>query len=101
MTHCPCCSKKSYESCCGPYLSGIAQAPTPEALMRSRYTAYSKANIDYIAHTMQGRAAEGFNPEEAKKWAKSIRWIRLEVLSASMDGDRGEVEFKAYYTKKH
>lgn len=101
MTPCPCCSNKPYESCCEPYLKGILRAPTPEALMRSRYTAYSQANIDYIVHTMQGAPAENFNPEEAKKWANSIRFVRLEVLSSSMNGDKGEVSFKAHYVKKN
>jgi SEC-C motif-containing protein len=98
---CPCCSNKPFESCCAPYLSGMIKAPTPEALMRSRYTAYSQANIDYIAHTMTGPAAEGFNPEDGRKWAKSIRWVKLEVLSSSLNGDQGEVSFKAYYVKKN
>lgn len=69
--------------------------------MRSRYTAYSQANIDYIAHTMAGPAAEGFDREEAKKSAKSVRWVKLEVLSSSMNGDEGVVSFKAYYSKKN
>jgi SEC-C motif-containing protein len=69
--------------------------------MRSRYTAYSQGNIDYIVHTMTGPAAEGFDPEETRKWAKSVRWVKLEVISASMNGDEGEVSFKAYYAKKN
>lgn len=72
--------------------------------MRSRYTAYSLAKIDYIAHTMTGPAAKGFDPVEAKRWAQSVRWEKLEVVSSSMEGDRGEVKFKATFSeggKKH
>lgn len=98
---CPCGSQKDYASCCGVFISGLAFAPTPEALMRSRYTAYSQANIDYIAQTMTGPAAVGFDPVDSRKWAKSIKWVRLEVLESSMKGDKGEVSFKAYFTKKN
>jgi SEC-C motif-containing protein len=98
-TLCPCGSSKHYSSCCGAYISGFALPPTPEALMRSRYTAYSLAKIDYIARTMTGPAAEGFDPIEAKRWAESVHWNRLDVLSSAMNGDRGEVKFKASFTE--
>jgi len=101
MAHCPCGSQKEYPSCCGAFIAGLAHAPTPEALMRSRYTAYSMANIDYIARTMSGPAAEGFDPQSAKKWAQSARWVKLEVLSSKMEGDKGEVSFKAHYVINH
>ena len=37
---CP-CGGASYASCCGPYIAGDALPPTAEALMRSRYTAFT------------------------------------------------------------
>lgn len=98
---CPCGTGQSYGACCGLYISGMAAAPTPEALMRSRYTAYTLGNTDYIARTMAGPAAIGFNPTEAKHWAQSIRWVKLEVLSSSMAGDKGEVSFKAHYEQNN
>ena len=36
---CPCGSGQSYTTCCGPWHAGVP-APTAEALMRSRYSAY-------------------------------------------------------------
>lgn len=51
MTPCPCVSGKEFDSCCGIYLSGLASAPTAEALMRSRYTAYTKNRYDYLLDT--------------------------------------------------
>jgi SEC-C motif-containing protein len=95
---CPCGSSKDFISCCGTFISGFANPPSPEALMRSRYTAYSLANINYIVRTMAGPAAEGFDPIQAKKWAESVRWEKLEVLNSSMNGDKGEVSFKAYFS---
>ena len=47
---CP-CGGPSLATCCGPYLAGEAIAPTAEALMRSRYTAYTQRNEPYLRAT--------------------------------------------------
>ena len=53
MTICPCrksaSPKRSYAECCQPYIEGRAQAPSPEALMRARYSAFAVGAIDYLA----------------------------------------------------
>lgn len=100
MTVCPCGSQKIYSACCGLYIDNAVLPPTPEALMRSRYTAYSQANIDYIAQTMKGRAAQGFNISNALQWAQQVQWLRLEVIKVSPltnSGKLGHVEFIAHF----
>jgi len=54
MKNCPCGSGRQYSECCGVYISGKAKAPTAEALMRSRYTAYALHDIDYALKTLNG-----------------------------------------------
>ena len=49
MNVCVCGSMKNSELCCAQYIDGEESAPTAESLMRSRYTAYTQGNIDYIA----------------------------------------------------
>jgi SEC-C motif domain protein len=96
---CPCGSNNAIEECCARYINGDA-APTPEALMRSRYTAYVQANIDYIAATMRGNAAKDFNQEEAKNWCQQITWEGLTIIKAKPPGKHlttGTVEFVALY----
>ncbi|MET0935854.1 MAG: YchJ family metal-binding protein, partial [Luteibacter sp.] len=44
---CPCGSGGSYSSCCGRWHAGEA-APSAEALMRSRYSAYVLELEDYL-----------------------------------------------------
>jgi SEC-C motif-containing protein len=100
MSQCPCKSNKTYQDCCGKYLEGNATPKTPEALMRSRYTAYSLADMDYIKKTMQGKPLLGFNEIEAKQWAMSVLWLGLEVirsLSKEAQNDAQFVEFVATY----
>lgn len=97
---CPCGSEKNYADCCGPYLGGIADAPTPETLMRSRYTAYKKGYIDYLVKTQKDEAAEGFDVEKIKKTSMATQWLELEVVVDFIydEGHQGLVEFKASYS---
>ncbi len=94
---CPCGKEKEYLNCCGRFIEKNSLPLTPEELMRSRYSAYVKANIDYIQKTMQGKPLVNFDPIEAMKWAKSVTWKGLEVLQSEMDEVHGMVEFVATY----
>lgn len=100
---CPCKSEKEYAQCCEPFILGNQLSDTPEQLMRSRYTAYTQANIDYIITTMKGTALKDFDNASAKQWAESVAWVKLKVLRAYIDpaiSNTGFVEFKAYYRYK-
>lgn len=95
---CPCQSQKPYAQCCEPFILGNARPQTPEELMRSRYTAYTQANIDYIADTMRGQAAQGLDFEATKQWALKVKWLGLEVINApKAQAARGFVEFIVHY----
>ena len=67
--------------------------------MRSRYTAYTQANMDYIENTMQGPARKKFDRHLAKQWAKSVEWLGLVVLDAAyvLGSSIAYVEFQANY----
>ena len=102
METCPCCSQRDFESCCAPFLSGEQKAPTAEALMRSRYTAYAKGNIDYIRKTTHRTALGEFDEDAARKWSKDSEWHGLEIVSVSRGSEEdrdGEVEFIATYSQ--
>lgn len=102
MTACACGSKQDYVTCCEPYLHDKQQPETPEALMRSRYTAYCLADIEYVQKTMRGRALMGFDPVNAERWAKRVHWISLSVLEAVLDSScKGHVEFIATFIDGH
>ena len=90
---CPCGSGKDYSKCCGPYIEEEASPPTPESLMRSRYTAYTQNNLDYIEKTMRGEALERFD----RKGGTGVEWIKLDVLFSEEEGDGGTVQFIARF----
>jgi len=97
-TPCPCGSDQSYSDCCGLYIDAHQLAETPEQLMRSRYTAFTQANIDYIQATMRKAAAKHTDLEQSREWAKSVQWLGLEVLHSEFNEHKGLVEFKAHYS---
>lgn len=98
MTICPCGSDKAYTKCCGPFIKGTAKPDTPEQLMRSRYTAFTQADVDYIASTMKGRASRDFDIDATREWAQSVKWIKLDVVKSDVDGEKGTVEFVAHFS---
>lgn len=99
MTLCPCGSRRDRDECCGPLLAG-APAPTAEALMRSRYTAFVEADVDYLERTLAPEAKEDFDRAETETWARQGEWRGLEirgVAGGGADDDEGRVEFVARY----
>jgi len=99
MTACPCCSGKKYADCCGLFIDDAKLPATPEQLMRSRYTAYTQANVAYIARTMKSPAIDEFEEDDARAWALSVKWIKLEVLDSGVREDQGFVEFIAHFSQ--
>lgn len=100
MTACPCGSSGTFDDCCGPLLSGDKRAPTAEALMRSRYTAFTRADIKYLERTHHPKTREELDLAGAGKWAREAEWQGLDIIateSGGQDDESGEVEFKARY----
>lgn len=89
---CPCGSEMPYAGCCQPWHDGHAagiHALTPEALMRSRYSAYVVGRIDYLLATWHPATAPG------ELDLSPVKWLGLEVRHAEQAGDAGVVEFVA------
>lgn len=96
---CPCGSKLDFSACCGPCLAG-RPAPTAEALMRSRYTAYATGDLDYIERTCAGPAAAGFDRTELAASQLGTQWLGLEILATRkgrVPDSEGTVSFVARY----
>lgn len=98
---CPCGSGRPLAQCCAPLIAG-APAATAEALMRSRYTAYVRDELDYIERTHAPEAAGDFNRAQAEDMAGRVRWVGLEVgdtTAGGADDVTGTVEFIARFRK--
>ena len=95
MANCPCGTGLNYDDCCGPYHRSISVAPTAEALMRSRFSAYARRDADYVLRTWHPSTRPrtlDLNPD--------MQWVRLDVLDrtggALLDAV-GTVRFEAHF----
>lgn len=92
---CPCGSGGSLDACCGPYIGGSEAAPTAEALMRSRYSAFALGEADYLLTS--------WHPDTRPSRVRlddAQRWIGLSIRRTEAGGaadDSGVVEFVARY----
>jgi SEC-C motif domain protein len=97
---CPCGSQSQYADCCEAYLTGAASAPTAEALMRSRYTAYFKGNVDYLIATLHPKSRRKDDRDSILQGMKNTRWLGLKIIETQKGANhdrRGLVEFIAKY----
>ena len=99
MKDCPCGLNAPFADCCGPLIRGSGYADTAEDLMRSRYSAYTQMNWDYLIETTHSSERAELSRKTFEKW-KGIEWLKLEVLGSRKGGiedDEGEVRFAAFY----
>jgi len=91
---CPCGLPSAYADCCGRYHAGplALQAPTPEALMRSRYSAFVLDLRPYLLDTWHAPT----RPEAIEPSEPGLHWLGLQVKRAHLASpDEGVVEFVA------
>jgi len=93
---CWCGSAFPASQCCAPILRG-AEAPSAEALMRSRYSAFVTGNAEYLLRTWH----ESTRPDAAALMLDDgMTWRRLQIVDTTRGGpgdDAGVVEFRASY----
>lgn len=94
-TLCPCGTNQPYAACCGRYLDRNEIPATAEALMRSRYTAYTLLREDYLLATwhVSTRPDNLGLAEETQ-----AKWLGLQIKRhQQIDGTHAVVEFVARY----
>lgn len=93
-SNCPCLSGQPYLSCCAPYHQNQALAPTAEALMRSRYSAFVLQLAGYLhdTHHLSTRPAD----DESNSLAET-HWLGLSLREVDHHDDSATVEFIAFY----
>ncbi|MEU8185291.1 YchJ family protein [Micromonospora sp. NPDC049044] len=92
---CPCGSGQAYAACCAPVHAGDAQAPTAEALMRSRFSAFALGDTGYLLRSWHSST----RPEDLEL-SPAQRWTRLEIIDTERGGlldTAGTVTFHAHY----
>ena len=91
----------SYESCCEPLHREKQRAATAEQLMRSRYSAFALAEVDYLIATHP----DSLKPllqrrKELRKNCREVRWLGLKIKAVEaggVDDLEGTVTFEAIF----
>lgn len=109
---CPCGGgedKKPYEDCCKPFHTKTEYPETPVVLMKSRFSAYNKGEVDYIIATTHpdnpategskldsGKVVSTFK-QDVKATCKKVKFLKLDIESdeAGSKEDEAFVTFKA------
>lgn len=91
---CACCSGAPYASCCAPFHRGEREAPTPEALMRSRFAAYANKLAPYVYRTLHSNHEDRRRPEtdvlrEIRDATSTLRFMQLAVLDREPPNEEG------------
>ena len=93
-TACPCGSALAYAGCCGRFHEGPQQfqAPTAEALMRSRYSAFVLGLHGYLLATWHPTT----RPARLEPDPPGMKWLGLELRRHMVeDAEHATVEFVA------
>ncbi|TKG94266.1 Sec-C motif domain protein [Puteibacter caeruleilacunae] len=100
MKNCPCGSTKEFSQCCEPIITKDRDPETAEELMRSRYSAFTLANTDYLMFSHHRTTRNPRERKAIKAWAQSVQWMGLTIID-TVDGtasdNSGIVEFRALF----
>ncbi len=93
---CPCGSNKAFAHCCKLVLKNHSAANTAEQLMRSRYTAFTLGDNEYLLKSW----AQTTRPETIQTDETTLQWLGLDVEKCeggSSDDTVGTVTFTARF----
>jgi SEC-C motif-containing protein len=102
MDKCPCGSNLPFAECCEPIIRGLKPALTAEQLMRARYCAYVKKEIEYLRASLHPDYRQDFDEKNTKDWAESSEWHGIEVVETKEGGPEdteGRVDFIVSFTQ--
>jgi len=79
---CYCGTSKTFELCCAKFIEGTEFAPEPEALMRSRYSAYACKNAQYLFNTTVTDQQKDNTLIDIAQWAAQTKWLKLLIVDS-------------------
>ena len=109
---CFCGNQRPFSQCCQLYIDAVESgqtgtvkgpqvgAPTAEALMRSRYSAFCQGNVDYLVATHHPSMRAEDAAQAIAQTVRQTQWTHLMIISkqkGQKKDKRGFVEFVAVY----
>ncbi len=87
MEKCLCNSGLDYNECCGKFIVGGQNPATAEELLRSRYVAHAKKEIDYIIDTVHPENTEDNDRASLESWLNEASWKGFEIIKVDVKSD--------------
>jgi SEC-C motif-containing protein len=100
---CPCGTQKPYSGCCEGVIKGLITPASAADLMRARYSAFARHEIDFILDSVSPARRKDFDRKGIEDWSRNSDWDGLEIVSTEKGGPgdaTGQVEFIAKYREK-
>jgi SEC-C motif-containing protein len=97
---CPCGSNVVLSQCCLPFIEGKRQPSSAEQLLRSRYTSFTRGDVDYILATHHSKTRHEVKREEIEDWSKNSQWLGLKIVQiegGQPSDNQGTIIFGAHY----
>ncbi|MFI5298859.1 MAG: YchJ family protein [Polyangiales bacterium] len=98
---CRCGSNVAYAECCRPFHRGEREAPTAEALMRSRYSAFALGEVEYLWRTLATSNPDRDHPRDALIAALRHTCSRLKFMGLRVhESEEARVLYQARVFEK-
>src|SRR5690349_7139157 len=97
---CPCGSETNLIDCCLPLIQGKKQATRAEDLLRARYTAFTRGDIEFVLATHHSKTRHEVKREEIEDWSKNSEWLNLQIVKSEQgqkEDQKGTLIFVARY----
>ncbi|HNX32515.1 MAG TPA: YchJ family metal-binding protein [Holophaga sp.] len=94
---CPCTSKRTFDKCCEPYLTGREVPETAEKLMRSRFSAYATHKVDYLLATTCEEERNKLDRKELEDYCRKVSCVSLKIAETEGGGPQDETGTVLFY----
>lgn len=97
MSLCVCGSGLEDGDCCALVLAGEKAPANAEALLRARYVAFCRGDMDFLAATLAPEMMGEFERDAVENSARKVEPQFVEVRRVNDQGDVAEIEYVAYF----
>jgi SEC-C motif domain protein len=97
---CPCGNEIPVKDCCLTIIEGKRDPATAEELLRARYTAFTRGDVDFILETHHSSTHDQVSREEIEDWSKNSVWHGLKIVqkeAGTSEDQKGSIIFAAHY----
>jgi SEC-C motif-containing protein len=90
MARCDCGSGDDYRDCCRPLHKGESEASEPSRLVRARFCAFARKEVDFLWKTLHSDHPDKSRPEaevklELRNASQRYKYVRVHIVESRGD----------------